>query len=211
MTKGRVVVGKPVKAVAGPLSGELSETTYVLPDGLEYDQWAAEGLVLVAMAQSALWWLGDWIMYGEHCYGEKYAQAVEATGLANQTLRNAVWVASKIPPRDRRAKVPWSHHRAAASLKPNDRRALLKRAEDEHLSEYDVRMAAKELRGEGAGSNGSGKAEVVEHQGHKVMSLVEAVSEAIDALDDAEAKQNWGLVKTARAILADAREAEASR
>lgn len=195
---------------SGPLHGEVTETSYLLPDGLAFDDWAAEGPVLVAMAQSALWWLGDWIAYGEHAYGEKYAQAVEATGLANQTLRNAVWVASKIPPQDRRAKVPWSHHRAAASLKPNDRRALLKRAEAEHLSEYDVRMAVRELRG-GDAPNGNGKAEVVEHQGRRMMSLVEAVAEAIDALDDAEARKNWGLVKTARAILADAREAEVSR
>ena len=76
--------------LVGPLSGTLTATGYHLPDGLTFDQWAAEGSVLLSMARSCMWWVGDWIRYGERRYGEKYAQAIEATGMTYGTLRNAL-------------------------------------------------------------------------------------------------------------------------
>lgn len=63
--------------LVGPLSGTLTATGYHLPDGLTFDQWASEGAVLLSMARSCMWWVGDWIRYGERRYGEKYRRAME--------------------------------------------------------------------------------------------------------------------------------------
>jgi len=45
-----------------------------------------------------MWWVGDWLNYGEARYGEMYSQAIEITGYASQTLADAKWVASRIEP-----------------------------------------------------------------------------------------------------------------
>lgn len=134
----------------GPLHGEATETGYVLPEGLTYEEWAAEGPILIRMAQSAMWWVGDWIRYGERRWGETYAQAIEVTGLAEGTLRNAVWVCDRIPPSERRADVPFSTHKAAAPLDSSPRGDILKRAASEGLSEYEVRAEVKRVKEEAA-------------------------------------------------------------
>lgn len=36
------------------------------------------------------WWVGDWLNFGERKYGEKYAQGMDATGYAYQTVAT-VW------------------------------------------------------------------------------------------------------------------------
>lgn len=191
--KGSATPGA-VFAAAGPLSGTVSATGYELPAGLSYEAWAAEGSVLIAMAQASMWWVGDWIRYGEHNYGEKYAQAIEATGHAIQTLRNAVWVCDRIPPSQRRAGLPFSIHKAVAGLEPKERREVLDRAEVDHLSEYDVRAEVKRLRAETTGAaEPTGKPEVVEHQGEKVHypTLREVARSSVEALQNAQRRKSW--------------------
>lgn len=125
---------------AGPLSGRLSLTGYDLPEGLSYDEWASEGATLGTMARASMWWIGDWIRYGENHYGETYAQAIEMTGLAVQTLTNAVWVCNKIPPEERRESVPFWHHQEIARLEDaSSRLEILDRAETEGLTQAETR------------------------------------------------------------------------
>lgn len=138
----------PAEAFAdvGPLHGTLTETAYLLPDDLPFDEWASEAPVLVTMAQSSMWWLGDYLRFGEHRYGEKYVQAVEATGYAVSTLKNAQWVAERIPPGERRTDVPFSHHRAVASLDAKPRREILAAAAESQMTEYEVREKVREVK-----------------------------------------------------------------
>ena len=44
----------------------------VAPD-VSYERWEAIGRALWAMEQGRLWWLGDWLTYGERAYGERAA------------------------------------------------------------------------------------------------------------------------------------------
>jgi len=62
------------------------------------------------MAKSAQWWLGDWVMFGEQRYGEKHAQAIEATGYSYQTIANAKWIAGKFEFSERTENLTWYHH-----------------------------------------------------------------------------------------------------
>src|SRR5829696_7151468 len=95
------VSGEVIEADGGLLTDE--ERAYVTPRGgglqirsdLPFEIW--ERLVgrLVAAEKRVLWYLGDLLNFGEHRYGEKYAQAVEATGYTAQALMDACWVASR--------------------------------------------------------------------------------------------------------------------
>ncbi len=85
------------------------------------------------MGRACQWWIGDWINYGDAAYGEKYAQALDETGLDVQTLMNAAWVAGRIPAGLREERLSWTHHREVAALEPEPRQALLERAVAENL------------------------------------------------------------------------------
>lgn len=187
-------------------SGSFSDTGYILPAGLSYEEWAAEGGPLIRMARSSMWWVGDWIRYGEANYGERYAQAIEATGLALQTLRNYVWVCDRIPPSERDPDVPFSHHRAAAALDPEDRREVITRAREEGLAEHEVRAAVKEIK-EAAAAAGAPPPPEDDPPDFR-SPLTRAAVEAVALLHDAESAGDWTLAAQARALLEDALDAE---
>jgi hypothetical protein len=96
-----------------------------------YEAWAT----MLAQAEHAHrclgWWLGDLLNYGEAAYGERYAQAVQTTGLAVQTLTNYKSVAKAIPPEKRIEGLSWTAHRIAAFLPPSQKSAVLEWAKEE--------------------------------------------------------------------------------
>lgn len=182
----------------GALHGQLSDVGYELPEGLSYEEWSSEAPTLIRVAQSSMWWLGDWLRYGEHNYGEKYAQAIDATGLSLTTLKNAQWVADRIPPRERRVDVPFSHHRAVAALDPKPRRALLRRVAEDHLSEHDTRNAVREIKAEMAAGGAA-------PEPAKPRTLDDALRDAEDRLDRALSDHDWRLAGEARQFVAEAK------
>lgn len=104
-------------------------------------------LAYVCRAGAAVqWWIGDWLNYGERRYGEVYAQALDATGLDYQTLRDVKWVCSTYPVSRRHDNLSFKHHREAAALPPAQADALLARAEAEGLSTRDVRAAVAQYK-----------------------------------------------------------------
>jgi len=97
--------------------GTLTSVSWEPPkDGLAYEQWESIGYTLQRMDGSIAWWLGDFLNYGEHTYGEKYAQVVEATGWAVQRLKDYCWVAANVDKSLRNDKLSWTHHRHVAHL-----------------------------------------------------------------------------------------------
>lgn len=148
MTLVNVDTGEVVSE-RGPLHGTMTATGYELPDGLSFDEWAAEGTVLLSMARSCMWWVGDWIRYGEQRYGEMYAQAIETTGLGYQTVRNAVWVAERYPIEERRAGLAFEHHVRAASLEMSVRTDILDKAEANGWTTRDVADEVRRIKAHG--------------------------------------------------------------
>lgn len=104
-----------------------------------FEEWQSLGDGLQRLGHALKWAIGDWLLAGEHRYGEKYTAAVEATGWENQTLRNLKWVASKFELSRRRDNLPWSTHEAVAALPPDVADTILARADAEHLSRAAVR------------------------------------------------------------------------
>lgn len=70
----------------------------------------------------------------EKKWGEKYAQAIEETGLEYQTLADAVYVSKKVDFSLRNENLPFGHHREVASLEPDKQTEVLDWAEEEHAT-----------------------------------------------------------------------------
>jgi hypothetical protein len=99
------------------------------------------------------WYQADALNYGEREYGERYAQAVEITGLAPQTLMNRCWTASKIPLGERREGLSFEHHAAVAALPAPEREQLLDMAEMENATVLDLRRLVQDRKVREAGKN----------------------------------------------------------
>lgn len=121
----------------------LSPTGMQLPDDLSFDEWVEVGRKLSLLGKAHQWWVGDWLHYGEHKWGEKYAQAMDETGWAYQTLRDAAWVSGRFELSRRRDNLSWSHHREVAALDPPEAEELLEAAERGGWTRNELRQAVK--------------------------------------------------------------------
>ena len=120
-----------------------SETGMVVPEGCSFEEWAQLGVTLGRLQRCSQWWIGDWVNFGERAFGEKYAQALESTGLAYQTVANYAWVASRIPVEARREVLSFQHHVLLAGK-------ALSEGEREEWKDYAEAggWSASDLRGE---------------------------------------------------------------
>ena len=112
------IIASPEMQLAFP--GKLTRVGLELPEGLSFDDWSAVGQTLKNVEESRLWWVGDWLNYGEAGYGETYSQAVEVSGYGYGTTANAKWVSGRIEISRRRESLSWAHHYEVAALEPDD-------------------------------------------------------------------------------------------
>jgi hypothetical protein len=124
----------------------FTPTSLTLPPHLSFDHWQRIGRQLQLADMAIQWWIGDWLIYGEHKWREKYAQAIEVTGKAEQTLMNYRFVAKAITPSRRRENVDFSTHAEVASLDEDDQERILSKAAHEKCSRRVVRQEAEKAR-----------------------------------------------------------------
>lgn len=129
-------------------SGALTPTRLDLPPETRFTTYEALGSFLGRVKRSSSWWIGDWLNFGEGVYGEKYAQAVTATGLDEQTLMNYAYVCRSVAPSRRREALPFGVHAEVAPLDPAEQTAWLDRAEEQGWTRADLRAAMREERGD---------------------------------------------------------------
>lgn len=128
-------------------AGAITATSLELTDpDMSYDTYEALGAYLGRMNRSCSWWVGDWLAFGEGVFPDRYAQAAAATGLAEQTLLNRVYVCKNIPPSRRRAALSFSVHSEVASLPAKEQKQWLDRAERQGMSQKELRAAMKATR-----------------------------------------------------------------
>lgn len=127
---------------------ERRETGLIISDATSFEEWAAMGEWLQSAERSIMWWIGDWMRFGEHKWGEKYAQAIAATGHSYQTLANAKWVAEKVHFSRRRENLSWSAHKEVAVLSPELGDKVLSETENEGWSVRETRAAVNRLKNE---------------------------------------------------------------
>jgi hypothetical protein len=115
------------------------------PD-VDFEAWAALGARIAGMASACAWCLGDWLVYGERSYGQRYKTALETTPLDYQTLRNYAWVARTFPLSRRRDRLSFQHHAEVAALPEPQQELWLARAERLRWSRNELRRQLRELR-----------------------------------------------------------------
>jgi hypothetical protein len=124
----------------------------MIPTGTpQYDEWAAAMSWSQRVASASPFWVADMITFGESHYGEKYAQALDATEHAYGTLANAVYVAKAIPADRRRPQLSFAIHQEVAPLPPAEQEQWLDRVETEGWTREQLRT---QMRAEKAQQTG---------------------------------------------------------
>ena len=143
-------VGPNTRALQGRLglNGDVMprRTGLYLPTRLSYEDWERVGKQICLVSDSSAWWLGDWLVYGQDRYGDRYRRAVEATALDYQTLRNYAWVARQIPVSRRRDSLSFQHHAEVAALAEEEQEIWLDRAVMFRWSRNELRRQLREAR-----------------------------------------------------------------
>jgi len=149
------------KTALAPYGVGMTQTSLVLPPDLSFEDYTEVGEFLFrlkAQREAELdtinWFIGDWLQFGEHKWGERYAQAVTETGLAYQTLANIQWTVAKFEDVSRRKeRLTFTHHAAVAALPEADADELLDEAEEQGWSSYTVREHAQDRTAENDGKD----------------------------------------------------------
>ncbi|MBR7826384.1 LmbU family transcriptional regulator [Actinospica sp. MGRD01-02] len=128
------------------LRAATQRTALRLPSGLGMPDWVNLGRQLFVVADSSAWWLGDWLIYGESHFPDRYELMLAETNLDYQTLRNYAWVARKYLPEQRRERLSFQHHAETASLPEPERGHWLERAEAGRWSRNELRRRLREDR-----------------------------------------------------------------
>lgn len=121
---------------------DLTPTALEFTEDPSWGEWVDVGRQLQQMGRSWQWWVGDWLAYGEHEWGEKYAQAVELTGKKESTLKSAQWVSDRYPEKFRRPNLSWTHHEEASGS--DNRHQLLDCASRNDWSVAGLRRVRRE-------------------------------------------------------------------
>lgn len=123
-----------------------TEISLELPPDLSFEQWMEVGHRLRRFTRALPWWVGDYILQGDHAYGEMYAQMMDELGYAYQTLLNYVNTCRSIPVGRRRSELSFRHHEAVKMLEPQPQQEWLQRAVDFGWSSQALREAITEAR-----------------------------------------------------------------
>lgn len=113
----------------------MSENYTLTPTGVEWngdlklEEWMELGNQLVSIEKGRMFWIGDWVNYGEGKYGERYSQALSHTDYSYSTLRKAAYVCRKVPIAARRPNLTFEQHALVAALDAKSMKTVLDRAE----------------------------------------------------------------------------------
>ncbi len=116
------------------------------PAALAFETWEQAGAKLFETADSFAWCLGDWLVYGQDKYGDRYRRAIDTAGLDYQTLRNYAWVARKFTMERRHPELSFQHHAEVAPLDHAGQDLWLARAHENRWSKSELRRRLRAAR-----------------------------------------------------------------
>ncbi|GAA2988553.1 LmbU family transcriptional regulator [Streptosporangium longisporum] len=178
-------------------SAKPRRTGLQLPSSLPFDTWRRIGHQISLIADSSSWWLGDWLVYGENEYTDRYKRAVEESSLDIQTLRNYAWVARRFPVSRRRDKLSLQHHAEVAALPEHEQSLWLDRAERFNWSRNRLRSQIKAHRA--AALAASGRA--AEAAKEKAVIHIDVPVDQEQCWRDAARRMNRSVEEWARLVL----------
>src|SRR5262245_56588916 len=96
----------------------LLTTGITVPKKATEDDWHTAWEFVRRCEGSIMWWIGDLLNVAESRWGETYTRAMEESGYALQTLKNAKSVASNVLSEVRNPELSFAHHMQVAPLTP---------------------------------------------------------------------------------------------
>ncbi|MDI6105154.1 LmbU family transcriptional regulator [Actinoplanes sp. NEAU-A12] len=121
-------------------------TALSIPQGMPIGAWRNLGRQIFVISDASAWWLGDWLIYGQAAYPNRYKHAIAETALDYQTLRNYAWIARRFAAHRRREKLSFQHHAEVASLPEDEQDALLTQADLHNWSRNELRRRIQQRR-----------------------------------------------------------------
>lgn len=129
----------------------MEELVEYLDRGLQFkrkpetmDEMKEVGNALMYFTSNLPWAYADWVNVGTNLFGESFSQLLPDVGRAEKTLRNWIFVGSRIPFDERRFKLEFSFYSEVARLLREAREALLARAE---VEEWTITRLRQEIKG----------------------------------------------------------------
>ncbi|MET8567938.1 LmbU family transcriptional regulator [Streptomyces sp. NPDC004783] len=142
----------------GPDVGVDAERTSLrLPRDLTIAEWQRLGERIAGLSDSSAWWIGDWLVFGQERFPDRYKRAMADTSLDYQTLRNYAWVARRFVPSRRRDALTFQHHMEVAALPETEQDHWLDFAARLRWSRNELR---KQVRASREGAEEPDEAEV---------------------------------------------------
>lgn len=130
-------------------TGAADRVSLTLTDpNLPYDTYEALGAFLGEIRRRSIWYLGDWLNFGEGVYGERFVQAEAATGLTEDTLLRYQFVCRQVPAARRIPGMSFGTHAVVARMEPLEQKQWLKEAKKRGWNERDLRKAIAAKRSE---------------------------------------------------------------
>ncbi len=122
---------------------------------LDFDEWSDVGKQLGRVARTSLFWVGDWLNYGQDQWNagqrfqkmpegqrERFEQAMRLTGLELSTLHGAAHVARRIPIEVRSPQLSFEHHRLISRVSNEQkRREWIQKTEGSKLTTRRLRKS----------------------------------------------------------------------
>ncbi len=142
--------GKPKELFSA--RSRASRIGLALQPGIEFERWRKIGVQVGTLADASAWWIGDWLIFGQRAFPDRYRSAIEATGFSYQTLRNYAWVAGQFPVYRRRDNLSFGHHAEVASLDEEHQEIWLVRAASRGWSRNVLRNELRAASGRDRGA-----------------------------------------------------------
>jgi hypothetical protein len=127
-----------------PKGVELTPAGLSITGKLSYGEWADLAGKMQHIYRLIKWRLGDLFVWGQDTFGEEFSQAIEEHSA--ESVRNAMWVSSRIEPVRRLTNLSWSHHQAVASLEPKEQDRLLALTVEKELTVGELRKAVQDFK-----------------------------------------------------------------
>jgi len=161
---------------------------------LPFRAWSAIGARIARHSSATTWWLGDWLIYGQAKYGRHYKEAIAATGLDYQTLRNYAMVARRFEMSRRRDGLSFQHHAAVCALSDADQERWLDAASAQGWTRNELRRRLRSPRPSAAEPSYVLRADVSREREQRWREAAEASGRTLEdwitsTLDDAARSQ----------------------
>lgn len=131
----------PVNGKCGHAGCESTQLKSAVPK----HHWADTASNLIKGQNTGNFYLGDWLLYGMHNFGQPYLVAQKIYGAQYQTLLNIASVCRRVPiSRRREMPVAFSHHEAVAALEPKIQTHFLELAAAKELTVAELRMEIRQ-------------------------------------------------------------------